>query len=97
MVFFRITGFECVNRGRRSDRTDKAREEVMICGSVIIGSDIVVSDGETRSCSLISRSPFCQQCCFLATYFLEKIGCQHENFCLWSKALNSTQITDSFL
>ncbi len=49
MVFFRIAGLECVKRGRRSESTDKAREEVMICGNVIIGRVIVVSDAETRS------------------------------------------------
>ena len=50
MVFFRIAGLECVKRGRRSDRTDKAREEVMMCGNVTIGRDIVVREAETRSC-----------------------------------------------
>lgn len=30
-------------RGRRSDNTDMAREEVITCGKVIIGSVIVVS------------------------------------------------------
>jgi hypothetical protein len=50
IVFFRIVGLECVKRGRRSERTDKAREGVMIWGSVAIGRDIVVNEVETRSC-----------------------------------------------
>jgi len=49
MVFFRITGLECVKRGRRSDKTDNAREEVIMCGNVTMGRDIVVRDGETKS------------------------------------------------
>lgn len=30
IVFFRTVGFECVKRGRRSERTERAREEVIM-------------------------------------------------------------------
>ena len=49
MVFLRIVDWECVRRGRRSERTESAREGVMMCGSVIIGRDMVVEDVEVRS------------------------------------------------
>jgi hypothetical protein len=50
MVFFRMAGLECVRRGSRSESTDMAREEVMMCGSVIMGRDIVVNEADTKSC-----------------------------------------------
>jgi hypothetical protein len=49
IVFFRIVGCECVNRGSRSERTDSAREGVIMCGRVMIGRDIVFGDVEVRS------------------------------------------------
>ena len=49
MVFFRIAGCVWVRRGRRSGRTDKARDGVMTCGRVMIGRGMTVVDAETRS------------------------------------------------
>ena len=49
IVFLRIAGWECVNRGRRSDKTDRARDGVMTWGNVIIGRDIVVIEVEVKS------------------------------------------------
>jgi hypothetical protein len=44
-----MAGLECVKRGSKSERTDMAREEVMTCGRVIMGRDIVINEGETKS------------------------------------------------
>ena len=49
IVFFRIVACECVNRGSRSERTERAREGVIICGKVMIGSDILVGEGDIKS------------------------------------------------
>ena len=46
---FGLLGLNALNEGRRSDRTDKAREEVMMWGNVTMGRDIVMRDAETRS------------------------------------------------
>jgi hypothetical protein len=44
-----MAGFECVNRGIRSESTERAKELVMMCGSVVIGSDIVIVDVDVKS------------------------------------------------
>lgn len=49
MVFFRIIGLEWLRRGSKSDSTDIANDEVITCGSVMMGRVMVVSEGETTS------------------------------------------------
>ena len=49
IVFLRIVGWEWLNRGRRSDRTERASEGVMTCGSVMIGSAMVVGAVDVKS------------------------------------------------
>ena len=49
MDFFRTAGFECVKRGNKSVRTERARELVMICGRVVIGRDMVMADVDVKS------------------------------------------------
>ena len=58
MVFLWIVDWECVRRGRRSERTESAREGVMMCGSVIIGRDMVVEDVEVKSYMVVNLHPF---------------------------------------
>lgn len=50
MVFFRILGLECDSRGNRSDRRERANDEVIMCGKVMRGRDIVGGKGEEMSC-----------------------------------------------
>lgn len=57
IVFFRTAGLECVSLGSRSESTDIAREDVMMCGRVMIGRDIVVADVAVKSCKSISSQP----------------------------------------
>ena len=49
MVFFRIAEWECVKRGSRSERTDNASEDVIKCGSVMMGRDMVVGEVDAKS------------------------------------------------
>ena len=51
-VFFRTFGFECDNLGRRSDRRERAKEDVMMWGKVTNGKDIVGAREEDMSCGL---------------------------------------------
>ena len=44
-----MLGLECESRGNRSDRRERAREEVMMCGKVMRGRDIVGGKGEEIS------------------------------------------------
>ena len=94
IVFLRTVGCECVSRGRRSDRTDNASEGVIICGSVMIGRDIVVTAVEVRSYRNLRMF---SKWYLWELYLLQEIRCKHQNLGVWSKALNSAQIAHSFL
>lgn len=50
IVFFRIEGLLDVSRGKRSESVDRARDGLMTWGSTVMGSIIVVADGEAKSC-----------------------------------------------
>lgn len=54
IVFFRIEGLLDVSRGKRSESVDRARDGLMTCGSTVMGSMIVVADGEAKSYQEIS-------------------------------------------
>ena len=55
-VFFRILGFECDSLGNKSDRSERAKEEVMMCGNVTRGKDIVGGRGEDISYSSLVKA-----------------------------------------
>ena len=52
MVFFRTLALECDRRGIRSVNIEIAREGVIMCGSVISGSEIVGMEEDEMSCHL---------------------------------------------
>lgn len=98
MDFFRIAGLECVNRGKRSESTERARELVMMCGRVFIGRDIVIADADVKSyidISIINNQH--NSHLFWKIYLLQEICSQHENFGVRPKALHSAQISNSLL
>lgn len=94
MVFLRMVGCECVNLGNRSERTDSASEGVMTCGRVMMGRDIVVGAAELKSCKCLS---IVLEKSHKNEYLLQQVRGQHQNFCIRPEALNSAQISDSFL
>jgi hypothetical protein len=49
MVFFRIAVCEWLKRGRRSGKRDRESDGVVMWGSVRIGKDMVVGEGEDKS------------------------------------------------
>ena len=94
IVFLRTPGWECVNRGRRSERTERARDGVIMWGSVMMGRDIVVTAVEVKSWGLLSAYPRRVKS---RPYLLQQIRSQHQDFGIWSEALNRPKISDSFL
>lgn len=44
-----MAGFEWLSRGRRSDKTERANDGVMMCGRAVIGSDIVPGSAAVKS------------------------------------------------
>lgn len=62
-----MLGFECDSLGNKSDRRESAKEEVMMCGNVTRGKDIVGDKGEDMSYSSLveARRP----CWGLQTFF----------------------------
>ena len=66
-VFFRMLGFECDSLGNKSDRRERAKEEVMMCGNVTRGKDIVGGRGEDISCAPSVEAH--TSCCELHTFF----------------------------
>ena len=58
MVFFLTVGSECPSLGTRSERIETAKEEVMICGKVVRGSEAIRGSEELISFQNISTSSF---------------------------------------
>jgi hypothetical protein len=71
-----------------------AREGVMTCGRVIMGSDIVVGAEEPKSYEIMSTKGK-YEASFL--YLFEKICSEHKNLGVWPKALDGPKIANSFL
>ena len=67
-----MLGFECDSLGNKSDRRERANEEVMMCGNVTRGKEIVGSRGDDISCAPLIEAH--TSCCALHTFFSKLVA-----------------------